>query len=705
MKKGEAKGQKFRTLAVRLSIGCAAVVALGGVYLAPRVDREVSATKPALSREDLRVARDHYATATVGKKVALTFDDGPHPEHTPVILDALDRYRAPATFFVIGENVLEHPLVARDIVSRGYAIGNHSFTHAEEVHVTPERIRGEILNTERVIWAVLGVETEYYRAPFLLDMGGSVLPDPDAPLRPAIRTILDLGYVPLGVDRDSYDWATLISEEMSDYLVTESVRGSVVLLHDNAETAEELPRLIEELREGGYEIVPLSTLVPPPTRQAATLAAATTAYSISDILTVWSKIIGIHVVLTLSYLAIALFIVRIVALVFFFVFDALRTEYKREPYTGLVSVIIPAYNEMDNIEATMLSVIHNTSVRKEIIVVDDGSTDKTFEIATRVAEEHKNLKIRVIYTPNGGKARALNIGVSHARGIVVVCMDGDTIFTPTTLAHLIEPFADPRVGAVSGKVYPCTATNIMERMQSIEYLIGQNVIKRAFSTINGISVIPGAVGAFRKRDVIAVGGFSTDTMVEDQDITLALLARGRKVVYARHALAYTEVPRTVHGFLRQRFRWMFGTFQCLFKYRRALIHPKTPAGLRVALVNTTLFDLFLPAFYPVADAVIVYAIISGSFPLIALPILLFTLLDLFLGVLAALPEKDRRYALIHVLLMRVVYRPLMYLTFARCILRLLEGRAVLWQSVARRGDAQRMFIQGLRPFSTPPLGS
>lgn len=702
--RGVGKEQRLRTLIVRLGIGCVVVIAVLGVLLAPRVDRAVSSTKPALSREDLRDARDHYIKATEGKKVALTFDDGPHPEYTPVILDTLDRYKVPATFFVIGEKVLENPLVARSIVSRGYAVGNHSFTHAEEVHITPERMRGEILNSERVIWAVMGVETKYYRAPYLLDMGGSVLPNPDEPLRPAIRTILDLGYMPLGVDRDSYDWATVISEEMSNYLVTESVTGSVVLLHDNAETAGELPRLIEELREGGYEIVPLSTLVPPPAQLPTTLGAATTAYTVSDIVIVWLKIVGIHVVLMLSFLAITLFVVRIVALLYFFAYDVLRHEYRRERYTGLVSVIIPAYNEMDNIEATMLSVIHNTSIRKEIIVVDDGSTDKTFEIATRVAEEHKNLKIRVIHTPNGGKASALNIGVSHARGIVVVCMDGDTIFTPTTLEHLVEPFADPRVGAVSGKVYPCTATNIMERMQSMEYLIGQNVIKRAFSAINGISVIPGAVGAFRKRDVIAIGGFSTDTMVEDQDITLALLARGRRVVYARRALAYTEVPRTVHGFLRQRFRWMFGTFQCLFKYRRALIDPKTPMGLRVALSHAILFDLFLPAFYPIADVAIVYAIVSGSFSVIALSVLLFTLLDLFLGILAALPEKDRRYALIHVLLMRVVYRPLMYLTFARCVLRLLEGRAVLWQSVARRGDAQRMFIQGLRPLSTPPVG-
>ena len=236
-----------------------------------------------------------------------------------------------------------------------------------------------------------------------------------------------------------------------------------------------------------------------------------------------------------------------------------------EPVTDPVSVVVPAYNESENIEATVRSILANDHPL-EVVVVDDGSTDGTADLLEDLALP----RVRVVRQANAGKSEALNRGVAAAKHDLIVMIDGDTIFQPDTVAQLVAPFADPAIGAVAGNVKIANRDRLIPRMQHLEYVVGFNVDRRVQDTWGSISTIPGAAGAFRREAVQEVGGLSSDTLAEDTDLTIALGRAGWRVVYAERALAWTEAPVSAGQLWRQRFRWSYGTMQALWKHRRAL---------------------------------------------------------------------------------------------------------------------------------------
>ena len=226
-------------------------------------------------------------------------------------------------------------------------------------------------------------------------------------------------------------------------------------------------------------------------------------------------------------------------------------------YAPSVAVVVPAYNEEKVIVQTIASLLASEHpARFEIIVVDDGSTDATYR---RVGEAFAgNAAVRVFTRPNGGKSAALNFGVAQTRAEIVVALDADTLFRRDALAKLIRHFADPRVGAVAGNAKVGNRINVLTRWQALEYITSQNLDRRAFDVLNCITVVPGAVGAWRRELIEQAGGFSDLTLAEDADLTLAIRKLGYRVVYEEAAVALTEAPDTVRGFLRQRYRWMYG---------------------------------------------------------------------------------------------------------------------------------------------------
>ncbi|GAB3809296.1 glycosyltransferase family 2 protein [Micromonospora zhanjiangensis] len=218
-----------------------------------------------------------------------------------------------------------------------------------------------------------------------------------------------------------------------------------------------------------------------------------------------------------------------------------------------VSVIVPAYNEAANIAATVRSLVDSRYPRLEVIVVDDGSSDGTADIVAALGLRG----VRVIRQANAGKPAALNTGARHARGDLLVLVDGDTVFQPDTVHHLVQGFADPAVGAISGNTKVANRRRLLGRWQHLEYVIGFNLDRRMYDVLGCMPTIPGAIGAFRREVFAAVGGVPTGTLAEDTDLTMAVLRAGWEVVYEERAIAWTEAPASLRQLWRQRYRWCY----------------------------------------------------------------------------------------------------------------------------------------------------
>lgn len=239
-----------------------------------------------------------------------------------------------------------------------------------------------------------------------------------------------------------------------------------------------------------------------------------------------------------------------------------------------VTIIVPVYNEEAVIGSALRSLLELRYPAVEIIVVDDGSTDATFDRAVSLEGSYGTATLRVVSKTNGGKASALNAGIALARHEFVLCMDGDSRLDPGTLHAAMRHFADPRVGAVAGNVKVVNRDNVWTRLQALEYLEGLNMARRAQGFLRVVNIVPGPIGVFRRDVLIALGGYETDTFAEDADITLKLLTAGWHVAYEEQAIAYTEAPEQFIDLVKQRYRWTRGILQALRKRFEWLSSPR-----------------------------------------------------------------------------------------------------------------------------------
>ncbi|HEU4997149.1 MAG TPA: glycosyltransferase family 2 protein [Gemmatimonadaceae bacterium] len=230
-----------------------------------------------------------------------------------------------------------------------------------------------------------------------------------------------------------------------------------------------------------------------------------------------------------------------------------------------VTIIVPVYNEATVVQAALRSLLELDYPAFEVLVVDDGSTDATFALASRLEGTYANVTVRVVTKANGGKASALNAGIALARHGYVVCMDGDSRLTRDSLRNAMRHFADPRVGAVAGNVKVVNRNNVWTRLQALEYIEGLNMARRAQGFLRVVNIIPGPIGVFRRDVLLRVGGYDTDTFAEDADMTLKLLTDGWHIVYEERAIAWTEAPESFLELVKQRYRWTRGILQALRK--------------------------------------------------------------------------------------------------------------------------------------------
>lgn len=234
----------------------------------------------------------------------------------------------------------------------------------------------------------------------------------------------------------------------------------------------------------------------------------------------------------------------------------------------LVTIVVPAYNEGLVIQQSIRSLLCMDYPCFEVLVVDDGSTDDTYQRALEASRGFG--RVRVIRKPNGGKASALNMGLARARGSLILNMDADSRLSSNALRACVRHFLDPSVAAVAGNIKVANRENMATRLQSIEYIHGLGLERRAQDAIKAVSVIGGPLGMFRKSALMEVGGYDSDTFAEDRDVTLKLLAKGWSVTYEPEAKAWCESPSRWLDLLGQRYRWTRGTVQAVFKHRGSL---------------------------------------------------------------------------------------------------------------------------------------
>ena len=651
-------------------------------------------------------------------KIALTFDDGPDPQWTPQILDILKRYNAPATFFIVGENALTERRLLERIVREGHEVGSHTYTHPNLAGASATDTDFELNANQRLFQAFTGRSLRLFRAPYF----GDAEPTTADELGP-VYAAQQRGYISVGLHVDAEDWQRPGVQAIIDNVVDGvAKRGTgcasgddsqcshnIVLLHDaggdRQQTIEALPTIIEKLRAMGFTLVPVSELAGLSRDQAMPAISPGDRAAAQADLFLFGTLGAVVTALGWIFLfAISIGILRAVVLSALALIQARRegrTIFPAIDPDRFVTVMIPAYNEEAVIERSIRTVLASTDVRIEVIVIDDGSKDRTSEIVRDAFAGDP--RVRLLTLENGGKARALNRGLDLATGEIVIALDADTQFEPTTIARLARWFGDPKLGAVAGNAKVGNRVNLVTRWQALEYITAQNLERRALASLNAMTVVPGAVGAWRLEAIRSVGGYPDDTLAEDQDLTIAIQRAGWKVHYDQFAVAWTESPESFKGLAKQRFRWAYGTLQCLWKHGTIIGRGK-PRGLAwIGLPQAIVFQIVLAAISPIIDLALIV-----SFALTWLAVeqhgwdqtqhsiekmlaywLIFTAIDLLSAIVAFALERREKWSLLWLLIpQRVGYRQVMYYVVLKAITQALRGPLVGWGKLQRTGRVQ-----------------
>ncbi|TDU89126.1 cellulose synthase/poly-beta-1,6-N-acetylglucosamine synthase-like glycosyltransferase [Kribbella voronezhensis] len=625
--------------------------------------------------------KDARSVRPKAKTIAITFDDGPDPDWTPKVLDLLRAQHVRATFFVVGAQVAAHPDLARRIVAEGHQIGVHTFTHANLSTVPGWRRSLELRQSQLILAGATGVSTPLFRPPYSSEP--DALTDADWA---SIKQTRDAGYLTVLTTQDSEDWRRPGTSRVIANSTPRGTTGQVLLMHDaggdRSQTLAALQKLIPSLKARGFTFATVSDAVglPQPVHSASAIErgrglAVIEAMRLSDN--------ALTVITWLLYAAGALSVLRALTTVM----AARRHARERywswgDPVTEPVTVIVPAYNESAGIEAAVRSLVASDHPI-EVIVVDDGSTDGTADLVESMGIRG----VRVIRQTNAGKPAALNTGLQAASFDLVVMVDGDTVFEPDAVRMLVQPFADPSVGAVSGNAKVANRTGLLGRWQHIEYVVGFNLDRRLFDLAECMPTVPGAVGGFRRSALERIGGLSDVTLAEDTDLTMALCRDGWRVVYEERARAWTEAPASLGALWRQRYRWCYGTLQAMWKHRGAWVQGGQAGKLgRRGLTYLLLFQVLLPLLAPVVDVFAIYGLVFLDPVRVGLIWAGFLALQFAMGVYAFRLDGERYGPLWSLPLQQFVYRQLMYLVVIQSVFTALAGSRLRWQRMERYGS-------------------
>lgn len=679
---------------------------------------EPDPAKKLIVDEHMDVYPNEYKIQQYGyhpNEVALSFDDGPDARWTPRILDILKRKGAHATFMMIGEEAQQNIGLMQRVVREGNQVGNHTYTHPDISEISPRQLDFEISLTNRLFASKLGVQPLYFRPPYDIDEE----PDTDDQAAPVVRIQQD-GLTVIGNKIDTDDWderlrkspqeiAQSVLDQLNRMKTKPQFRGSVILMHDGggerSVTVAALPVLIDTLRAHGYKIVQVSDLMGKTTAQVMPpLNFWQRARTWPDAVAFSTLAIVFNFIVFVFFLGDILMSARLVLVGVFALIDRLRRPHRTASpgFNPRVAVLVPAYNEEKVIAQTIRSVLNSDYQNIRVIVIDDGSRDATAEVAREAyAAEIRAGRVTVLEKANGGKAAALNYALNLVDEEIYVGIDADTVIAPDAVSKLIPHFEDPAIGAVAGNAKVGNRVNLWTRWQALEYITSQNFERRALDLFHVVTVVPGAIGAWRTDDVKKAGGYPLNTVAEDADLTMSLLEHGLKVVYEDRALAFTEAPINANGLMRQRFRWSFGTLQAVWKHRAAFLRNKAMGFF--ALPNILIFQMLLPLVSPFIDLMFVYGIAhyfidrhyhpesvsAANFDKLLVYFLAFIVIDFITSAVAFSLErrhpanKGDGWLLFHIWLQRFSYRQVFSVVLFKTLKRAIDGKPFNWDKLER----------------------
>lgn len=650
----------------------------------------------AVSHGDPVVDARGGAVRTVGPTdhtLALTFDDGPDPVWTPQILDVLRKHHVHATFFVVGSAAIDNPDLVRSILADGNEIGVHTLTHADLGSAPPWRQQLEVQADQQAIAGITGRAATLLRPPYSSE--NDAVRDGTWS---AMRAAADQGYLTVLTTKDSEDWQRPGVATIERNLAPSGPQGQVLLMHDGGgdreQTVAALDSALTKFADQGYRVTTAGDAV-----GITSMRNASVGERISGTALVWGIRVSDFVITAISWALVAAGAVTVIRAVLVVGFAARHTKAARRSRAAgrsrrrvdvpvrpeiiePVSVIVPAYDEAAGIEAAVRSIAASTHP-VEIIVVDDGSTDGTAEIVAGLGLPG----VTLIRKENGGKPSALNAGLAAANHDLVVMVDGDTVFEPETVHALIQPFANPQVGAISGNTKIANRGGILGAWQHIEYVVGFNLDRRLFDVAECMPTVPGAIGAFRRDALLRVGGVSDDTLAEDTDLTMSLCRDGWRVVYQDNARAWTEAPESLEALWKQRYRWCYGTLQAMWKHRGAVLQGGAAGKLgRRGLGYLLVLQVLLPLFAPVVDVFAIYGLIFLDPVRIGMLWLVFLGVQFLMAAYAFRLDNERLRPLWTLPLQQFVYRQLMYLVVIQSVVTALAGVHLRWHRMERYGS-------------------
>ena len=632
------------------------------------------------------------------KDLLLTFDDGPDARWTPQVLRILRSHNVHAAFFMVGLMMEKNLPLVRKVYDEGNIIGDHTFTHHNVALNSPARTYMELRLTRMLVECITGRSTILFRAPYNADSD----PSGNEELLPLVEARKQ-NFMDVGESIDPNDWEPGVDANTIFNRVIKGVEhgdGHIILLHDaggvtRKETVKALPRIIEYLQAKGYHFITLDQyLGESKDKLMPQVPKGKEYYAMQANLTLAE---GVYAA---GSFATALFIIFLVLgigrLVFMYILVLKERRNERILESSLrhlptgrpkVTIIVPAYNEEVDAVPSLSNLLHQDYPNYDIVFVDDGSKDDTFKKVKAAFGD--NPQVHIYTKPNGGKASALNFGIARTDAEYVVCIDADTKLKANAVSMLMRHFfvdKAGRVGAVAGSVKVGNQVNILTKWQAIEYTTSQNFDRMAYSAINAITVVPGAIGAFRRKAIIDAGGLTTDTLAEDCDLTIRVNKAGYRVENENGAIALTEAPEKLGQFIKQRTRWCFGIMQTFWKNRAAMFRPKYRGLGLWALPNMLVFQFIVPTFSPLADVLMVAGLFSGNALQVLFYYLLFLLVDASISIMAYLHEHEKLWVLFWIIPQRLCYRWIMYVVLFRSYGKAIKGELQSWGVLKRTGS-------------------